>query len=185
MLALYRRHFRARYAEVARLVRPGASVVELCCGPGDLERHLAGRGVDYVGIDVNRGFVERLRRRGVRAELRDVAGEEPLPGADVVVMQGSLYHFLPRADAMVARMLAAARERVIVAEPVRNLATSSNPLVRRLARRHADPGTGRAEERFTAETLRDLMARCGAAVETCSPLAGGREHVYVLRAGGD
>ncbi len=42
-------------------------------------------------------------------------------------MQASLYHFLPDAHEIVERMLAAAGRRVIVSEPVRNLASSQNP----------------------------------------------------------
>ncbi|MGH2886599.1 MAG: class I SAM-dependent methyltransferase, partial [Solirubrobacteraceae bacterium] len=126
MRALYGRHYAARMRAVAAEVPDGTSVLECCCGPGTLYlRHLRGRTSAYVGIDVNERFVARLRRRGVDARRVDLAAADvDLPPADVVILQASLYHFLPDAERIVERMLAAARERVIVSEPVRNLASS-------------------------------------------------------------
>ena len=144
MRALYGRHYAARMSSVAEHVPAGASVLELCCGPGTLYlRHLRKRVGSYIGLDVNAGFVDRLRRQGVDARVDDLSDGRPLPAADVVIMQASLYHFLPRAGDILDRMLAAARERVIVSEPVRNLATSGIPGIARLGRRAADPGDPR------------------------------------------
>lgn len=184
MRALYGRHYDARLRAVAEQVPDGASVLELCCGPGTLYlRHLRGRVGGYIGIDVNPGFVERLRRRGVDARRLDLAaGDEPLPSADVVILQASLYHFLPDAERIVDRMLAAARERVIMSEPVRNLASSEVALIARLGRRAADPGVGGHAQRFTEATLAETMARYRDRVLTASPIPGGREMVYVLSA---
>ncbi len=133
-------------------------MLELCCGPGTLYlRYLRARTSAYTGLDVNSRFVEQLRQRGVDARLLDLASGagEPLPAADVVVLQASLYHFLPAPERILDRMLAAARDRVIVSEPVRNLASSDLPLVGRLGRRAADPGVGGHAHRFTEATLAD------------------------------
>ena len=184
MRALYGRHYVARMRAVAEQVPAGASVLELCCGPGTLYlRHLRGRTTGYIGIDVNPRFVERLRRRGVDARALDLASaEDPLPGADVVILQASLYHFLRRPETMIDRMLAAAGDRVIVSEPVRNLASSENPLIARVGRRGADPGVGGHAQRFTAESLAALMERYRERILRSFPIPGGREMVYVLSA---
>ncbi|MBV8710944.1 MAG: methyltransferase domain-containing protein [Solirubrobacterales bacterium] len=184
MRVLYGRHYTARMEAVAAEVPDGASVLELCCGPGTLYlHHLRGRTTSYVGIDVNPGFVERLRRQGVDARRLDLAhDEEPLPGADVVVLQASLYHFLPRAERIIDRMFDAARERVIVSEPVRNLASSELALIARLGRRAADPGVGGHAQRFTEQTLAEEMARYRERILRSFPIPGGREMVYVLAA---
>ena len=186
MRALYGRHYAARMSAVAEQVPAGASVLELCCGPGTLYmRHLRARAGDYIGVDVNERFVAALRRRGVDARRLDLAdGADPLPAADVAIMQASLYHFLPDATAIVDRMLVAARDRVIISEPVRNLATSDLPGVALLGRRAADPGVGAHAERFTEETLDELMGRYRERMLTAFPIPGGREKVYVLAAGG-
>src|SRR3981081_1599602 len=111
MRVLYGRHYAARLRVAAARVRSGASVLELCPGPGALyERHLRGRAGAYTGLDVNHRFVARLQRLGAGGPLLALNDAQARPGADVVIMQASLYHFLPGAQAVVDRMLAAARE---------------------------------------------------------------------------
>jgi SAM-dependent methyltransferase len=184
MRLLYRRHYGDRMRVLADQVPPGASVLELCCGPATLyRRHLAPRGTSYIGLDVNDGFVSALRRRGVDARVVDLArSAEPLPAADVAMIQASLYHFLPEAERIVDRMLAAARDRVLVSEPVRNLASSGVPVLRAAGRRGTDPGVGEAHGRFTEATLDELMARYRDRVIEAFLIPGGREKVYVLAA---
>jgi SAM-dependent methyltransferase len=183
MRVLYGPHYSARMRVVAEQVPRGASVLELCCGPGTLYfRHLNDRAAEYVGVDVNRRFIARLRRRGIDARLLDLTTHaDPLPRADAVVMQASLYHFLPDAGRIVDRMLAAARERVIISEPIRNLAASTVPGVARLGRRAADPGVGSHAGRFTEATLDELMDRYPRQAVAAFKIPGGREKVYVLR----
>jgi len=185
MRALYGRHYSDRMRAVAAEVPDGAEVLELCCGPGTLYlRHLRSRTRGYIGIDVNPGFVEQLKRRGVDARRLDLAAsDDPLPDADVVILQASLYHFLPDPERILDRMLAAARERVILSEPVRNLASSDLPLIGRLGRSAADPGVGGHAQRFTETTLDALMARYRERILKSFPIPGGRERVYVLSAG--
>ncbi len=186
MRGLYGRHYAARMSAIAEQVPVGSSVVELCCGPGTLyRRHLRARAGDYIGLDVNEGFVTRLRRAGVDARSLDLADvQEPLPSAEVVIMQASLYHFLPDAAQIVDRMLDAATQRVIISEPVRNLASSDRRWVGALGRRAADPGVGGHAARFTEATLDDLMSRWPARISTSFLIPGGREKVYVLAGGG-
>jgi SAM-dependent methyltransferase len=183
MRVLYGRYYAARDAAVAAHVPDGTSVLELCCGPARLyERELRGRVGSYVALDASERFVARLRRRGVDARRADVATAE-LPVADVVVMQASLYHFLPSAEAMVQRMRAAARGSVIIAEPVRNLASSRLGLVARLGAGAAATAEGAQAQRFDADSLAALLRgpALAGAVTFHAPIAGGREHLYVLR----
>src|SRR5215472_2386614 len=101
MLALYRKNYGARYQAIADLIPPGASVLELCCGPGVLyRRYLCQKGIQYKGLDINPKFIRYLTKRGVAAELWDLRSDRALPRAEYVVMQASLYHFLPRASAI-------------------------------------------------------------------------------------
>ncbi len=181
MRVLYGRYYAARDAAVAAHVPDGASVLDLCCGPARLyERELRGRIGAYVALDANERFVARLRRRGVDARRADVSTAE-LPVADVVVMQASLYHFMPAAAAMLRRMRAAARTSVIVAEPVRNLASSRLGVVARLGAGAAATAGGAQAQRFDAESLGALMrGTFGDAVAFHAPIPGGREHLYVL-----
>lgn len=180
MRVLYGRYYAARDAAVAAHVADGASVLELCCGPGRLYRNqLRGRVGRYVAMDSNAAFVDKLRRRGVDARRADFASAD-LPVADVVLMQASLYHFLPDAEGMVSRMLAAARKRVVISEPVRNLAQSRVTIVARLASAGAATAGGAHAQRFDEASLEALMKRFGDALVTSHPTPGGRERVYVL-----
>ncbi|MHB8695144.1 MAG: class I SAM-dependent methyltransferase [Solirubrobacteraceae bacterium] len=198
MRLLYGMHYGARMRVVAEQVPAGASVLELCCGPGTLyRRRLRARTSSYVGLDVNQRFVRMLVARGVDARVCDLAAVAvngaALPRADVVIMQASLYHFLPDARGILERMLAAADDCVIVSEPVRNLSASGIPLVGAIGRRAADPGvgadagtggTGRAgAERFTAASLEALMGLYESRIRRRLEIPGGREHVYVLNGG--
>ena len=181
MLGLYGRHYEARYRALAGLVPEGASVLDLCCGPAVLYwRHLRRKAVDYTGLDVNPGFVDRLTRRGVRGLVRDLHADEPLPTADVVVMQASLYHFLPDAAPVVERMRRAALLRAVIAEPIRNLTTSKVPLLSRLAARQTDPGRGAQASRFTEESLDELLHSFPVGPDRTFLIPGGREKVYVF-----
>ena len=183
MHALYGRHYEARMTAVAAQVPPGAIVLELCCGPGTLYlRHLRRHVGGYIGLDINERFVAQLRSQGVDARHCDLALDRELPHADVVIMQASLYHFLPDASPILERMIAAARDRVIVAEPVRNLASSGLPGVAQLGRKAADPGTGDHAQRFSEESLDRLMAGYGNRILEAFKIPGGREKVFVLRA---
>jgi SAM-dependent methyltransferase len=184
MRLLYGRHYQDRMRVVAEEVPAGASVLELCCGPGTLyHRHLRGRVRSYVGLDINERFVHELRGQGVDARLLDLAcADQPLPSAEVAIIQASLYHFLPDATSVIERMLGAAEDRVIVSEPIRNLASSGLPLVGTLGRRAADPGVGGHEQRFNEETLEELMRGFRPRVLRAFPVPGGREKVYVLDA---
>jgi len=184
MRALYGRHYESRMRAIAEQVPEGSSVLELCCGPGTLYiRYLRERVAQYVGLDVNRRFIDGLMQAGVDARRIDLAADgRQLPEADVVIMQASLYHFLPNAEPIVERMIAAARDRIIVSEPIRNLASSELPVVGALGRRFANPGVGGHAERFSEATLDLLMQRHGSRVLRAFLIPGGREKVYVLDA---
>jgi hypothetical protein len=77
-------------------------------------------------------------------------------------------------------MLRAAREQVIIAEPVRNLATSRNPWLRALARRQTDPGLGVRPSRFTTSTFDAFIDGLGIRVIRSFEIPGGREKVVAL-----
>ena len=184
IMGLYGRHYAARYRAIADLIPGGCRVLDLCCGPGVLfDRHLRHRHVDYMGLDINARFIDRLNRRGARARLWDLREDRPLPEADVVIMQASLYQFLPDPAPVLGRMLRAARRRVILAEPIRNLADSRNPLLAAVARRQTDPGDGAQPLRFTEATLDAFLARAPARPRRSFLIPGGREKVYLIETG--
>ncbi|MEU4711383.1 methionine biosynthesis protein MetW [Nocardia salmonicida] len=181
MRGLYGRHYDGRFQPISALIPVGASVVDVCCGPATLfTKHLQEKSVDYRGLDLNEGFVAELARAGGRGEVWNVHADDPLPPADYLIMQASLYHFLPDPGPVIDRMLAAARTQVIIAEPVRNLATSDNRVLATIGRRFTNAGDGAQEARFTEPSLDAFFRRYGSRVSYRVLIAGGREKLYVL-----
>jgi hypothetical protein len=184
MIALYQRHYFARYRALADLIPCRAEVLELCCGPGILyRRYLRQKNVQYHGVDINERFIRDLVDRGISAETWDLRSARPLPPAEYVIMQASLYHFLPDASWMLDRMLEAAHKTVIVAEPIRNLTCSRLKFVARLSHRLTDPGNGSQAKRFGESELDELMVLHGELLRRKFLVPGGREKVYVFEKG--
>jgi Methionine biosynthesis protein MetW len=181
MMVLYGRHYPSRYRAIADLIPSDSSVLDLCCGPALLfNRYLRHKNVQYTGLDVNAGFIDRLVRSGAGGLVWDLRKDDPLPEADYVLMQASLYHFLPDARPIVERMSEAARRKVIIAEPIRNLATSDSSFLRLLGRLLTNPGIGEQAHRFTEASLDELFSVYASKVDQTFLIAGGREKVYVI-----
>jgi SAM-dependent methyltransferase len=181
MIALYGRHYGSRYRAIADLIPSGSSVLDLCCGPALLyHRYLRHKSVHYTGLDVNAKFIGQLTRRGAAGQIWDLRTETPLPNADYVVMQASLFHFLPDAAPVIDRMLAAARKQVVIAEPIRNLASSKLRLLALAGKLFTNPGVGSHRQRFKEESLDQLFSRYSSSVVQSCLIAGGREKMYVL-----
>ena len=185
MAALYGRHYASRYREMAELIPERVSVLDLCCGPARIyRRYLKHKSVDYTGLDISPKFIARINRMGARGIVWDLRDERPLPKAEYAIMQASLYHFLPDADRIVDRMLAAATKQVIVSETVRNVASSNSKIIAMLAQLLTDPGVGKQVHRFTESTLDGFFESYSERVARILSIAGGREKVYVLNARG-
>ena len=186
MRALYGSAYHARFEALAELIPEGGSVLDVCCGPATLfHRYLRQKAVYYTGLDINRTFIERLSASGGIGMVWNLEEDRPLPRNQYVIMQSSLYHFLPDAAPIVERMLAAAERKVLIAEPIRNVADSPSPLLALLARKLTNPGTGDQPHRFNEARLDALLQpyrQRGQVVES-RLIAGGREKLYVLAGG--
>jgi SAM-dependent methyltransferase len=180
MVLLYGRHYSSRYRVLADLIEPQSSVLDLCCGPGILyQRYLRHKGVSYTGLDINEGFIKRVNEIGGQGFVWNLQDDKPLPRSEYVVMQASLYHFLPDPTRIAERMLNAASKSVIIAEPIRNLACNKTRLLRNLAKRFSDTGTGE-QMRFTEQALDSFFARYSSRKLQTFLIPGGREKVYIL-----
>jgi SAM-dependent methyltransferase len=73
---------------------PGARVLDLGCGPGELLRYPGD--VHYVGVDIDERYITRARHRhGDRAEFRvgdATALDADLRGFDIVLAFGMVHH---------------------------------------------------------------------------------------------
>ncbi len=186
MRALYGSGYHRRFQALAELIPDGGSVLDVCCGPATLfHRYLKQKGANYTGLDINPAFIRRLSARGGIGQVWNLEEDRPLPRREYVIMQSSLYHFLPDAAPIVERMLAAAEKQVLIAEPIRNVADSQSPLLAFLARKLTNPGTGDQPHRFNEARLEALLQpyrQQGRVVES-RLIAGGREKLYILAGG--
>jgi hypothetical protein len=182
MRMLYGRHLAARSAAVVAEVPAGSVVVDVCSGDGQLyRRYLRSKPIRYQALDISPRLVEWMSQHGIQARQFDVR-REALPGADVVIMQSSLYQFLPDAAPVVDRLLRAARSRVIITEPVRNFAASENPVLRFVGRRLTRPDGDGAEYRAHRFDSVSFSALCQQfpTLERLDTLPGGREMIAVF-----
>ncbi|MBV8812791.1 MAG: hypothetical protein JO033_29315 [Acidobacteriaceae bacterium] len=185
MRALYGRYYCCRYRVIADLVEDRSTVVDLCCGPPVLyDRFLRQKRVDYTGIDINERFVGEVVGMGARGLCMDLRSSALLPSADYLIMQASLYHFLPDPSRVVDQMIASAHKSVIISEPIRNLSTSRFAIVAFIARHAANPGSGGHTERFDLPSLDQFFAGYAPLVEHSLLAPGAREKIYVLKGRG-
>lgn len=162
MRALYGRDYVRSYAEVARRIPPGASVVDVCAGTCRLYRDfLRERGHPYLGLDFNGHLVMSARRRGAPVRRFDLLREE-IPPADYAVMCSSLYHFRAREDEVMDKLRRAARKAVVISEPVRNLSARGPGPWGRLVAALTNPGVGEYGYRYDLAGFRAFAERHGA-----------------------
>jgi len=82
---------------------------------------------------------------------------------------------------VIEKMLAAAKEKVIVAEPIRNVSSSHLGWFARLGQLVTGASSGQSAQRFDLDSLAAVMAPFAPMEERSFLIAGGREMVYVFR----
>jgi SAM-dependent methyltransferase len=181
MRMLYYPHYDDRFAAIAAQIPSGKEVLDVCCGTCRLYRDNLADSVDYTGVDIN----PRLPvsdNESVEVLIRDVRSDE-LPSADYVIMQASLYQFIPDHGDMVDKLLEVAREKVVITEPIRNIANSDIPILSTIVGVLSDPSTGEVSERFTNESFQTfILNEYGNQLEKMELIAGGREMLVILNA---
>ncbi len=114
-----------QYETIARLVRPGQSVLDAGCGEGVLSWYLAERGAFVTAMDISRpnleGAKKFLERKGVADRVTLVQGDAerlPFPDAsfDVVVSSHVLEH-LPDFEAGLSELRRVTKSKAVVALP--------------------------------------------------------------------
>lgn len=147
---------RERFFRIANEIEEFDVVVDLCAGNSYLLDALQNKEIGYQAYDVNARFVKALKRRGISAHCCDI-GKITIPKADVIVMASALYHFYPNCAQILERMLASARKKVILVEPVRNFVNSSNWILSAIARKAGQIGNDEIPYRFDFDDLDRLL----------------------------
>ena len=180
MKLLYGKYYNTRFETIAKEIPDGVDLLDVCCGDCVLHAYI-GNKTSYVGVDSNPYFVQMAQKRSIRVFQKNLL-EEELPMADYVVMLASLYQFIPFHKEIVDKLLRFARRKVLISEPVRNLADSSNPLLSFIARRATNAGAGDNIYRFTQATFYPFFEKnYPTHIEKLSYIPGKRECMVVLR----
>lgn len=185
MRVLYWPHFADRYRVVADLIPEGATVVDACCGDAFIyKEYLRRKGVRYIGLDSSPAMVNAGIDAGLDVRLWNAVHDD-VPKADIVLIQGALCHFISDADLVLSKLRAAARELLIVSEPIRPTRRSDSAVVSALSKAFTQPlnddGTYKGE-RFTKQEFEKLL-NCQPELISSQIVPGGREMVAVLRGG--
>ncbi len=181
MRLLYGKGFESRYQDLVQWIPKGTSVYEACAGDCRLYlTYLRPLGHVYRAGDFNSRFVTHGRRRGVNIDFLDLRKDD-VPSADVVVLQASLYQFLPDAGPVLERLAKSARKRLVVVEPVRNLASSPNPVVAWLGKLGAGTQDQDHPGRFTEDSITKLMHKTfDKRLVHAGLIASGREKLFCV-----
>lgn len=176
----YRNYFEERYSNIGALIPEGASVTEVCIGDAYLYRHyLSHKNVRYTGLDFNELFIQSARSKNINAQVHNLS-TDTVPVADYVIIQASLYQFIPNHHFVINKLLDAAKKELIISEPVINLGNSSNPVVSFFTRHAANPGNGPVSVRFTRDTFHECLNTYKKHYEV-SLISSGLEILAVIR----
>ena len=180
MKVLYGRYFKIRYRTIADIIPMNAKVVEVCAGDGYLYKHyLRSKNIEYNGLDINSTFVKHAEKNKIQFSIHNIL-KEPVPSADYIIIQASLYQFIPHEHLIMRKLLDAANHFLIVAEPIRNLADSDNFFIRMFAKYSANPGAEHAVNRFTEDTLLTCFKEYSELMEV-KKIENGREMLGVFK----
>jgi hypothetical protein len=157
MWVLCGRDLAERRRAIVRELEPGWTFLDLCCGDCAISPAVRAKSCTYLGLEVNPVFIRWGQRRGFDVRHWD-ARSMPVPRADVVCMQASLYQFIPRDRSLVHEIVASANRLAVVAEPTRNWATGGSRLLRALASRLTRAAGDVFDKRHSDASLADLVA---------------------------
>jgi len=178
---MYGKNFCARYQQVANAIPANCSVLDLCCGDAHLYSHfLQQKNVEYTGLDTNPCFVKAAETKNIPIIKQTLTAQSSLPIVDIIIIQASLYHFINETPQFIQNLLAHAKEKVIITEPVKNLSSSSNPIIRFIAQRSGNTGEQHYAQRFIPESFTELCKQFEELIEL-REIASGREMIAIFK----
>ncbi len=154
MRAIYGREYKERYRIIAREAG-NMEVLDLCCGDCKLSEYVVG----YKGIDLNDNFVRSARMRGINAIKMDIM-KEGISKAECIVMQDSLYQFIPNHEKIIKKILKSSKK-AIISEAGISLGQSRNPIISIIAKKLTNTSKHHPQ-RFTKKQLYSIYKKFNA-----------------------
>lgn len=107
-----------RYEIIGNEIGENKKVFELGCGTSKVYPFLH-KGCEYVGWDLNEGFLEFCRRRGIKVFKKDIFDFHGYPDNDVILICDLLHHVIPSHERLVVEALKRSKK-LIISEPARS-----------------------------------------------------------------
>ena len=124
----FKKYFNQRYQAIDELIPNGSSVVDVCCGDSYLFNYLNKKNIDYLGLDFNSIFINNSIKRGINARLFNIY-EDSIPRADYIVIQASLYQFIPNHPRLLDKLYKSADKYLIITETINSYGSSKNKFI--------------------------------------------------------
>lgn len=160
MRAKYGKDYLPRLKRVADEIPPGSTVVDLACGGCEIYRHfLRDKPVDYLGIEINEKMARTMKNKGFNVLQGDVRNFV-IPRCDVIIFLAGLYQMPDQAESILNRCKEKAKK-VILLEPVENLAKNSSTTLSSFAGWVTDFGEGPVTFRYSEQEVSELWTRVG------------------------
>ncbi len=154
---LYSGGYKHRFSEITKLLGKSSNVIELCFGDIYIAKYCKENNINWVGYDLNKSFVDHALKLGFNAQKEDVMNLQSIPQCEVLIMQGSLYHFHDKIDSLF-NLVSSCTNRFIISEPIKNLSSQSG-LLGRIARVSANAGNGDEKFRFTEPSFINMLEK--------------------------
>jgi hypothetical protein len=181
MRLAYGSKFETRYKHLEKYIPENCELLELCMGDAFFYQHyLQKKNIKYKCADINPVFVKAAKKKGLDAQLLDVYSD-PIPKADYILMQASLYHFIPGEKKIIDKLLAAANKALIISENVENLSNDPSKLRSKIGAYLSKAKSGQSRIKFTRETLAESFSTYKKHIEVWEELPENKEVIIVLR----
>lgn len=182
MHILYGDGFYSRYEAILDMLPEGANVIDVCCGDCYIAKFLARKNINYIGMDLNPRFIEHALRRGIKARLFNIK-DSIVPRSEYIIMQGSLYQFMPSHRLIIDKLISAADKAVIISEPITNVASCKNSMTTYLAMLATRVNGNNFFSRFTKDELLDLFKEYN--VSLIREIKGGKDLIGLFKKGNE
>lgn len=154
MMLIYGKEYSRRYLVIAKEV-DGMEVLDICCGDCRLSNYVK----RYRGVDFNDKFVKCARKKGLDAMKMDIT-KDHIPKSECIVMQDSLYQFIPNHEKIIKKLLKRSKK-VVIAEAGITFGQSKNPIISAIAKKLTSTSR-QHKERFTKGELYKLYRKFNA-----------------------
>ena len=177
---MYKKHYGELYETINDLIAENSSVVDVCCGDSYLQSFFENKNIEYLGLDFNPTFINFSSKRGINAKLFNIYKDD-IPQADYIVIQTSLYQFIPNHDQILQKLYQAADKYLIITETLKSLGGSGNKFVSSIGRFLNNPGDGVKAERFVMPTFKKAMEPFQKNIENEFFINGGLDYLVVIK----